>query len=54
MKLQLLKKDLKNDSKNDLKNKLFYKKLKNRFVLKKNKFFKLFNFLIFINKKNLI
>ena len=50
MKHQLLKNDLNDDSKN----KFFYNKLKNRFVLKKNKFFKLFNSFIFINKKNSI
>ena len=50
MKLQLLKKDLKENSKDEL----FYNKFKNRFISKKNKSFKLFNFFIFTNKKNLI
>ena len=54
MKLQLLKNDLNNDSKNDSKNKFLYNKFKNRFISKKDKFFKLFNCFIFTNKKSFI
>ena len=50
MKFQLLKKNLKKD----LKDELFYNKFKNRFILKKNKFFKLFNFFVFTNEKSFI
>ena len=46
MKLQSLKKDLKKN----LKNELSYNELKNRFISKKNKSFKLFNSFIFTNK----
>ena len=50
MKFQLLKKN----SKKNLKNEFLYNKFKNRFISKKNKFFKLFYFFIFINKKSFI
>ena len=50
MKLYLLKKDLKKN----LKNEFLYNKFKNRFISKKDKFFKLFNSFIFINKKSFI
>ena len=50
MKFQSLKKN----SKKDLKDELFYNKLKNRFISKKNKFFKLFDFFVFTNEKSFI
>ena len=48
MKFQSLKKNLKKDSKNEL----FYNKFKNQSISKKDKFFKLFNFFIFMNEKS--
>ena len=44
MKYQSLKKDLKNE--------LFYNIIKNRFVSKKDKSFKLFNSFVFMNEKS--
>ena len=46
MKLQSLKKN----SREDLKNEPLYDKFKNRFISKKDKFFKLLNFFVFTNE----